>query len=361
MLKAMTPTTYHLESIMRMQFICKHCGYHYPYKYESYHDFSLDLPTLPNNNPPPPTPAAATSKANSHTIIIDDDDERLMNTAATNNKPSCSMNDLLQRYFAPEERELKCEECLHGNEILLQKQLITVPTVLVLHLKRFQYSYETQSFTKMYQYSIDCPKQLIFPPPPPAPPATSSTSTSTSTNSTVSSSRPVTTTTSKQHSSSLDLGYKYNRLQGSYHALWKEITTTGATRNVLVENGRLFQAVVKVYEEMIQCRKDIEGQLSSSSEEEEESSSSIANAYQLMAIVRHLGTSISQGHYICDVYYPKTEEEIAVVEDTAATTTTTTAGNNKKGQWFRYNDAIVTHIEEVNEEVMSCVFIITVI
>jgi hypothetical protein len=340
MLKVMPPTTYHLESVMRMQFICKHCGYHYPYKYESYHDFSLDLPTL-ENLPTKQPDNITTTTDDPNTIVIDDDEV----DAKTEQPSSCSINELLQRYFAPEERELKCEKCLQGKEIFLHKQLINTPTILVLHLKRFQYSYETQSFTKMYQYSIDCPKRLSF---PPAHSTITTSSNDTEASSTSASNR------------SLDLGYKYNRLKESYHALWKDISSTTSSsiennESLLLKYDRLFKRLIRVYEEMIQCRKEVEEQLSSSLGDHDATITQLqSNTYQLMAIVRHLGTTISQGHYICDVYYPTTEAidstgGIASLDDeeTHDTNDQSSKTSTKKGQWFRYNDAIVMNIAEV--------------
>eukprot|EP01048_Picozoa_sp_COSAG05_P004008 COSAG05_NODE_201_length_14387_cov_59.959476_2_plen_222_part_00 len=86
---------------------------------ELYHDLSLDLP-------PPPPPAPADDNAS--------DDQKKQQQRSP--PQLLDLQNLLERYFFDEEIEKRCEKCGCENAVV-SKRIVTLPRVLILHLKRF--------------------------------------------------------------------------------------------------------------------------------------------------------------------------------------------------------------------------------
>lgn len=81
------------------------------------------------------------------------DMEVVLNVGDSNAMPSIS--DLLFASFNDERIEKRCEKCSHKTA-LLERKLIQLPRVLVIHLKRFSYNMATHEHTKLkYKTSLD--------------------------------------------------------------------------------------------------------------------------------------------------------------------------------------------------------------
>jgi len=57
-------------------------------------------------------------------------------SSSSNSRSSHSLDDLLREFFKPTEREYRCEKCSH-DYVKIQSQIVQLPRVLILHVKRF--------------------------------------------------------------------------------------------------------------------------------------------------------------------------------------------------------------------------------
>ena len=71
---------------------------------------------------------------------------------------SQDLKALLNKYFSPEERMLKCEVC-GGDKVIVSGSLHKLPRTLVLHLKRFQYEPKTMTYVKN-ESAVVVPEEL---------------------------------------------------------------------------------------------------------------------------------------------------------------------------------------------------------
>jgi ubiquitin C-terminal hydrolase len=62
--------------------------------------------------------------------------------------PSVKLEDLIKKQFEPVRLELKCEKCSEGKQALAAYEVDSIPSVLVLHLKRFEMNPHTGTFHK---------------------------------------------------------------------------------------------------------------------------------------------------------------------------------------------------------------------
>lgn len=209
--------------------------------------------------------------------------------AAAPSSPVAANNDihnLIHRYLQPESRDLRCQHCEVGEQVEMRKQLMSVAPVLVFHLKRFQYDRRLQEFRKI-DAPVTFPSKLSL--------------------------RAAGMMNSNVPNPSLEA-----KAQVVNSSLFKRIFTDSAVNTI--------DAAVEKFETCTRLAKDLsegrmaKGMLAFTRIEDSE--------YQLTAVVRHYGSSIGGGHYVCDVRNHKVT-------------------HGHEAHWLRYNDTIVTPISEV--------------
>lgn len=202
-------------------------------------------------------------------------------TAANND-----IHDLIHRYLQPESRDLRCQHCQVGEQVEMRKQLISVAPVLVFHLKRFQYDRRLQEFRK-----IDAP--VTFP-----------------------------SKLSLRAAGMMNTNAPNPSLEAK-----AQVVNSGTFKRIFSDSAvNTIDAAMEKFETCTRLAKDLsegrvaKGMLAFTRVEESE--------YQLTAVVRHYGSSIGVGHYVCDVRNHK-------------------VGHGHEAHWLRYNDTMVTPISEV--------------
>ncbi len=113
LVKTITPTSFHFESMMEMRFECTSCGYQHEPRIEAYRDFSLHL------------------------------------AADQSSQAEYSIAQLVREFLQREERELNCPRCLEGKSVSITKRMVTMAPVIALHLKRFRYDMQASSYQKL--------------------------------------------------------------------------------------------------------------------------------------------------------------------------------------------------------------------
>lgn len=127
---SLLPTLRHFHTEVRVQLNCRECMHAPTPRTDFYRDFSLDL-----DRP----------------------------EFADRHSQGIHLEALLQSFFAEEVRDLSCEKCKNAQATACATSSLTVlPSVLVLHLKRFQYSPSLQSFTKL-RSKVVFPEVLTIP------------------------------------------------------------------------------------------------------------------------------------------------------------------------------------------------------
>jgi hypothetical protein len=109
---AVLATEAYLDSELQKRIVCIQCD-HTRHVAEKFRDFSLDFCGHPGAN-------------------------------------ACSVEAMLQEYFADELLEAKCERCA-GTAARLEKRLVVTPRLLVLHFKRFIPNLEKRSYDKRHE------------------------------------------------------------------------------------------------------------------------------------------------------------------------------------------------------------------
>jgi ubiquitin C-terminal hydrolase len=86
-------------------------------------------------------------------------------------RPLWTVNDGLQKFFASEKRDVKCEKCQHGTTATQTLAIRSQPKALILHLKRFvvreKSRITTTSHNRRLQESRDDAAQQVQVVPPP--------------------------------------------------------------------------------------------------------------------------------------------------------------------------------------------------
>lgn len=59
-----------------------------------------------------------------------------------------TLDALFKLYFCPEKVERKCEKC-PGTECHIRREIVQLPRILIIHLKRFSFDYATETFSKL--------------------------------------------------------------------------------------------------------------------------------------------------------------------------------------------------------------------
>lgn len=295
------PTTYFCQSSMEMQFTCTKCQFKHPLRQEYYRDFSIDLPDpifsdnnrcLQSQEPFTVTDSSTNEyqipflQSITQTFSTDNNNNDHFDLVSSNtNEKSLQLNNLIDLYLQNEIRDLSCPKCHDNNLVSISKSISDLSPILIFHLKRFRYDSYAQEFIK-----IDSP--VIFP-------------------------------TTIDHSSTL---FKY--------------TTPLSTQR--------FTSFSSTYEQLWNLHKKIDMNFVSDLLEFAErkksfspnQSSNLTNncIYRLKAVVRHLGKSITNGHYICDVKDPEVVQKFL---------DSSVDNSHESKQWIRFNDSTATAIDEV--------------
>jgi hypothetical protein len=82
-----------------------------------------------------------------NTILSDDEDN---NNVRKKDSPALQLKYLFGNFFSDDIRDLVCERCHESNgRVRITSEIITLPTTLVIHLKRFRYEEATERYVKI--------------------------------------------------------------------------------------------------------------------------------------------------------------------------------------------------------------------
>jgi uncharacterized UBP type Zn finger protein len=121
---------------------------------EQFFDFSLDIP----DDDPREKEAELSNQLGSH----------------PRRKETRSLSDLLKFFFKTREIDCNCSVC-DNNRVIVEAHIVTLPRVLILHLKRFLPDFERRTYEKRVdrieisgglQLDSFCTKETRLPPPP---------------------------------------------------------------------------------------------------------------------------------------------------------------------------------------------------
>ncbi len=130
-IQKLLPSTYHFESIMKMDFQCISCQFVHDPRYEKYRDLSLDL-----------------TYSTFMSMLSQECDEGASQDLPSN-QTVLSLDELLNSFMKDEVRDLRCPHCDHGQQVRIKKCFVWLAPTLILQFKRFQYDARTQSFRKV--------------------------------------------------------------------------------------------------------------------------------------------------------------------------------------------------------------------
>jgi uncharacterized UBP type Zn finger protein len=357
-MKCILPTQYCFESTMTMRMICRSCHYPHRMKYETYRDFPLNIP-------------------------CQDEIENDIGTNTTNHqpKPSYQLNELMKKFLEPEIRELKCPNCSLTNsitqqqEVILYKELISLAPILVFQLKRFQYSRKFQELHKIdnaVSFPLILPLQSM-----------GILDHYSSINNSINQQQPNQSQRTPRYCPVSSVCVKSNNhVYGLYEKYWKDShhhhnhhqqqhqqqqqqqqhtisSLSGGEKHLsegreedVAEEIDLIQTLHSTLDQHVH-RYDETDRMSVVGEEDEEGrddddddnnieeKKSNQRSYMLTAIVRHYGSTLSLGHYICDVRSHPIESS------------SSSSSSSAQHKWLRYNDCNVTDISQVRNRFFS--------
>ena len=242
--ESIVPISSRLESIVEMTFSCNHCGYEREKKYELYQHFSFDL------------------MIDTCDVMMSDSCD---STYAFHKSPPTddvvSLCELMNGFFRDEVRELKCEspDCSGSameNKVTISTRLVSLPQIMVIHMKRFKYDLTSYSYKKV-STPVDFP--IIF---------------------------------NLEHCGDHirlenDKGNKRNNMQWDVDP--REIVT----------DENIFQSFLEHMSGCVTDRDTIHCSSKGPTLESSGPTTPIDMTYKLRAIVRHIGKEAFAGHYIC--------------------------------------------------------------
>lgn len=317
---------HHFESAVQNSFSCVSCGHQRQPKHETYRVFSIDIEYHKDRAPsergsdcktsspalytslhslqsnPTTTPMmtySASKRPTLNTILFEDevdDDGNLHEKEA----PALPLTSLFGNFFNDDIRDLVCERCLESDgRVRITSEIVTLPTTLVIHLKRFRYEEAKERYVKI-NTPVSFPVQLNL----------------------------------------LDCGdcIKHRdsvHCQSLSSDIWtqrpRDIKTSAADfESFFPSPGRMPSTGGRNIDEEDPFFTNYPA-IGSSSIEEKQHSDRQFYGYTLSAVVRHVGREMLTGHYVCDAASEPTDD-CDLTGDLV---------------WKRYDDAMVTDIEQV--------------
>lgn len=270
---------YHQDHVSRVRGDCTTCTTSSPAPHTSLNhlqstDFIHEFP--------------ANMRPNLDTISLDEDDDDDRHKKAS---PLLQLKTLFGRFFNDDIRDCVSECCLNNDgRVCITSEIVCLPTTLVIHLKRFRYKEEANQRYLKINTAVSFPVELNL----------------------------------------LDCGdcIKHRdsvQCQSTSSDVWAQRPRDIKTSVVDFESFFPFNGQISSTRG---CTSD-EGNLLfanlpvNRSPEEKQQPDRQFFAYNLSAVVRHIGQEMMTGHYVCD------------------------AISERIGDWKRYNDAVVTDIEQV--------------
>jgi uncharacterized UBP type Zn finger protein len=276
--------------------ICEHCQHQLPPKYESYHDFSLNLTSSPSS--------------------------------------SSTLQSLLDHFFADEYTDnFSCSKCQcpkEQNRVKLCKSITNLAPIVILQLKRFQYNPMKQELTKIEQ-EIDFQTEVSF--KPYCKEVASSTTSSNLNDKYMGLWSMGVSEIMVQHNEKYPKRTLVQQKQQAklYEAELVELEK--AQRKKTFFSAPVSKATVTSGEKREPTVTTKIGSwlayyASTTSQENSQLTSDRTAEYQLSGVIRHFGSQLYRGHYIADVK--------------------STTINYDNGSWIRYNDSIANPIDVVS-------------
>lgn len=285
----------HFESTVENSFRCLHCDHRREPKEEVYRVFSIDIEYGDN-------PFHGQDPATSHDdvdgdAIIDLRDEQdividQLLEKERQQKLSIELATIFGHFFNDEIRELVCEMCGNeGGQVLISSELVSVPSMLVIHLKRFKYEDASQTYVKVNK-PVSFPMELNL----------------------------------------LECGGCIKRPDEVLQA--NSESGTEFWKSMSPQEQRAY------LEERYVSSLPLDGDAGHSEKDcvrRPQEASMSRFSYSLRAVVRHIGKELLTGHYICDVL-----EETAGKDENGFQ-----AQTQGDRVWKRFDDSFVTRIDQV--------------
>lgn len=245
-----------------------------------------------------------------NTILSDDDDDDDPHRKET--PQALQLKSLFGNFFNDDIRDLVCERCQESDgRVRITSEIVTLPTTLVIHLKRFRYEEVTERYVKI-NTPVSFPVELNL----------------------------------------LDCGdcIKHRdsvQCQSLSSDIWtqrpREIKTSAADfESFFPSPGRMPSK---------DCGSNDEGDPfftnhpAIGSTAENQRTDRQLYAYTLSAVVRHIGREMLTGHYVCDAA-SQPIDDCDLTGDLL---------------WKRYDDACVTDIEQVSIQYTVAVVVIVIV
>jgi ubiquitin C-terminal hydrolase len=174
-----------------------------------------------------------------------------LNTSQDSEYNSLKLEDLFSAFFIDELRDLVCDNChQEDGKVKLSKCISSIPTTLVIHLKRFRFDPDLNEFAKLNN-------SVIFP-------------------------------AYFNLQDCEDVLSSCPRFSSCYPFMWeqqpKEISMNPSDFISMFNLNDKVEFTTKKFDQNINNRSKFD--------------------YKLSAVVRHLGNDLLSGHYICDVSPP---------------------------------------------------------
>ena len=246
-----TYTCFHSE--VEVSLVCNHCGQRKEKRVEMYRDFSIELSVNEEVWAP-----ASSDKANSLNI---------------RSASSDTLESLLKSFFCSEIREVQCEKCnTSSGTAMTENKILCLPKYLIIHLKRFVFDYSLSRFVKDSK-CITFPKKLSM-------------------NSDIckfSDEFFVPSMTPYVINSDLD------------STTGEEILTEFLRESESIDTRRFVEPTSCADWSCQKCTStNAQSNTQCSMCQTKKAENSVTD-YHLATVIRHLGSDLSSGHYICDV------------------------------------------------------------
>jgi hypothetical protein len=339
---AVIPSTIYFNNCLEISMKCLSCNTELPPKYEYFRDFSLDM-DIPSALPPSASSSSASPvSSSSSAATTSPSTSTLLPSPLLQSKQreeeqkqqEISLDLLLDNFFKDDVCPWNCSSCAAKDGFVrIRKRIIYLSKYIIIHLKRFHYSMETSLSTKIdHKIKINLfynfKKYFKYP--------SSSSSTSTTPASSTSFRSPLLGEASKKAESSEFFYKKYNELWNSVNPLdfMEEISHNNEKEKSSLD---FLSQLSTIYDQIdvVNKVKDFK----------DCPLVAPAKDYEVTAVIRHLGSDLTSGHYICDIKNPYKKATKYQQDD-----------QDQEIKWIRYNDTVADPVSEVSSALFLVLF-----
>jgi hypothetical protein len=330
---AVVPSTIYFNNCLEISMKCLSCNTELPPKYEYFRDFSLDM-DIPSALPPSASSSSASPvSSSSSAATTSPSTSTLLSSPLLQSKQregeqkheEISLDLLLDNFFKDDVCPWNCSSCAAKDGFVrIRKRIIYLSKYIIIHLKRFHYSMETSLSTKIdhkikMNLFYNFKKYFKYP---------SSSSTSATPASSTSFRSPMLGEASKKAESS-ELFYK------RYNELWNSINPLDFMEEISHNNEKEKSSL-----DFLSQLSTIYDQIDVVNKEKDFKNCPLvapAKDYEVTGVIRHLGSDLTSGHYICDIKNPYKKATKYQQDD-----------QDLEIKWIRYNDTVADPVSEVS-------------